>query len=262
VGVRVEPALPACMAGAMGGVAAFVECLVVGMAQRNASTASFQGRTLFSPFGFGDVHDRPRQATACEVGSTSLPLPSTCMHGRVRLLGRSNPPPVPHKPTLSTPPRQTSPKLFSLIIPPPPHPLDCAPLQSLRPHLQSDRQTLLSHVLSPLPTGLPSQPVVSCRRFCFCCWVRANCRSPDRSLPETSAHLQARLRHLARPSSLLPALAISHPPPNSHRRLLRYRLAGIHLLCSTRPVASAPLILLSTRVLQANPSPVPAPLRF
>jgi hypothetical protein len=161
VGVRVEPALPACMAGAMGGVAAFVECLVVGMAQRNASTASFQGRTLFSPFGFGDVHDRPRQATACEVGSTSLPLPSTCMHGRVRLLGRSNPPPVPHKPILSTPPRHTSaklPKLFSLIIPPPPAPLVCAPRHTHTPTSSPIRQTLLPprSCLLPQQVSLPN----------------------------------------------------------------------------------------------------------
>jgi hypothetical protein len=52
-------------AGVQGGryrrVAAFVECLVVGMAQRNASTASFQGRTLFSPLALAMCttgHDR------------------------------------------------------------------------------------------------------------------------------------------------------------------------------------------------------------
>jgi hypothetical protein len=257
-------------AGVHGGRYGWCSCfrrLLRGMAQRNASTASIQGCclasarppwTLFSPLlaWGGDVHDRLRQATASLLWARPLPrLPSTCMHGRVRLLGRSNPPPVPISPSS----QHTTQTLFLDNITPPPAPLDCTSLQSLRPHLQSSTLSPRSCFLSQQVTLLNLFPR---RRFCFCCWVRANCCSPDRSLPETSAHLQAHLRHLARPSSLLPALAFSHPPPNSPRRLLRYRLAGIHLLCSTRPVASTPLILLSTLVPQPNPSPVPAPLRF
>jgi hypothetical protein len=105
---KVGPAQPECMA------AAICRCfrrLLRGMAQRNASTASFQGCclasarppwTLFSPLlaWGGDVHDRLRQATASLLWARPLPrLPSTCMHGRVRLLGRSNPPPVPISPS-------------------------------------------------------------------------------------------------------------------------------------------------------------------
>ena len=158
---KVGPAQPECMA------AAICRCfrrLLRGMAQRNASTASFQGCclasarppwTLFSPLlaWGGDVHDRLRQATASLLWARPLPrLPSTCMHGRVRLLGRSNPPPVPISPSS----QHTTQTLFLDNITPPPAPLD----QHLPNHSDLiSNPRLLPQVLFPLTTGHPSQPV-------------------------------------------------------------------------------------------------------
>lgn len=193
------------------------------------------------------------------MGSTSA---STAfdLHARPRAsLGSLQPSPGPHKPILSTHPL-LPPKLFSLIIsPPPPAPLDCTPLQSLRPHLQSSTSPpglVSSHNRSPFSTCFPVAVSVSVVGF-------EPIVAPQTVLSQRHPHTCRRtsdiwpVHHHSCPPS-----PFQHPPPNSPRRLLRYRLAGIHLLCSTRPVASTLLILLSTLVPQPNPSPVPAPLRF
>jgi hypothetical protein len=166
------------------------------------------------------------------VGSTSA---STAfdLHARpqVSWVAPTLPPPVPISPS----PIQSSqhPKrpgtLFLDNTTLPARTLDHTPLQSLRPDLQSSTPP---QVLFPL-ANRSSSP--TCSRFpspfLFLLLGQSQLSLPRQIFPETSAHLQAHLRHFARPSSLLPASPFHHPPPNTHRRLLRYRLAGIHLLC-------------------------------
>lgn len=194
----------------------------------------------------------------CCVGSTSA---STAfdLHARPRAsLGSLQPSPGPHKPILSTHPL-LPPKLFSLIISPP------------RPH-HSTSTSPITPTSSPILDFSPrscflSQQVTLLnlfprRRFCFCCWVRANCCSPDSSLPETSAHLQAHLRHLARPSSLLPALAFSTPTSKftsttSSLSACRHSLA---VFDSTRRLYSSDPIVHSCSPAQSIACPSATPL--
>jgi hypothetical protein len=161
-----------------------------------------------------DVHDRPRQATALTVGSTSA---STCTHGRLRLLGRSNPPPVPISPS----PIQSSPQH---------HPPETLFLDNTPPPARTTTTGRLPP--NPLPVAVSlsvvgSEPIVAPQTD-----LSRDIRTPA-GAPQTFG-----------PSIITPArprLLTSHPPPNLHRRLLRHRLAGIHLLCidSTRRLCSS-----------------------
>ena len=189
------------------------------------------------------------------MGSTSA---STAfdLHARPRAsLGSLQPSPGPNKPILSTHPL-LPPKLFSLIISPPrPHHSTSTP-RSLRPHLQSSTSPpglVSSHNRSPFSACFPVAVSVSVVGF--------EC-SPDSSLPETSAHLQAHLRHLARPSSLLPALAFSTPTSKftsttSSLSACRHSLA---VFDSTRRLYSSDPIVHSCSPAQSIACPSATPL--
>lgn len=286
VGVRVEPAQPECMAAAivLSLLSSRSACVEWPNATQNTascpslalilgpSSAPGRARTLFSPACARQATDRLRQPAdtlpdtlharplTCVPPSRCLVWPIICeLHARPSAsLGSLQPKPSPSPCPIRIHNLSTPPKLFSLIISPPrPHHSSCALPLPLRPDLRPS--TLLPQVLSP-PSSYLSPPTTTRASVVVSSVVGSSQLSLPRqiSLPETSAHLQARLRHLARPSSLLPALDFSPPPTTfapttSSPSACRHSLAvfdSTRRLCSSDPIVHSSL---------GRPIPSPAP---